>query len=235
MSLQPAPVFVTNNSSTNNRINEPEGHAVGHPGIPPTWTSSAKDIVGCSLGPSRVWFTLGFGILNEVYYPRVDIAQIRDLGFIVADGLGFWVEVKRLQKYTLRLLAPGTPAVEIVHTHERFTLTLRVVPDPERDVLVIEVDLDGDAALRPYALIAPRLGATGQENVAAILNHGTRRVLAASKAHSALRWPLWTIRKKMPSVLAAQVTSAKAMAGRILIGTAHLHGITPARVRATSP
>ena len=124
-----------------------EGRAPGSPGIAPTWTSSAKDIVGCALGPSRVWFTLGFGIVNEVYYPRLDIPQIRDLGFIVADGSGFWVEVKRLQNYTLRLLAPGTPAVEIVHTHERFTLTLRVTPDPDRDVLAIEVTLAGDAGL----------------------------------------------------------------------------------------
>ena len=62
------------------------GQAPGSPGIAPTWTSSAKDIVGCALGPSRVWFTLGFGIVNEVYYPRIDIPQIRDLGFIVADG-----------------------------------------------------------------------------------------------------------------------------------------------------
>ena len=109
-----------------------EGRAPGSPGIAPTWTSSAKDMVGCALGPSRVWFTLGFGIVNEVYYPRLDIPQIRDLGFIVADGCGFWVEVKRLQNYTLRLLAPGTPAVEIAHMHERFTLTLRVTPDPAR-------------------------------------------------------------------------------------------------------
>ena len=63
-----------------------EGRAPGSPGIAPTWTSSAKDMVGCALGPSRVWFTLGFGIVNEVYYPRLDIPQIRDLGFIVADG-----------------------------------------------------------------------------------------------------------------------------------------------------
>jgi glucoamylase len=91
--------------------------APGSPGIAPTWTSSAKDIVGCAVGPSRLWFTLGFGIVNEVYYPRIDIPQIRDLGFIVADGLGFWVEVKRLENYSLRLLAPGTPAVEIVHSH----------------------------------------------------------------------------------------------------------------------
>jgi glucoamylase len=54
-------------------------------------------MVGCTLGPSRVWFTLGFGIVNKVYYTRVDTPQIHDLGFIVADGRGVWVEVKRLE------------------------------------------------------------------------------------------------------------------------------------------
>jgi glucoamylase len=160
---------------------KPEGRAPGSPGIPPTWTSSAKDIVGCALSSSRVWFTLGFGIVNEVYYPRIDTPQIRDLGFIVADGRGFWVEVKRLQSYSLRLLAPGTPAVEIVHTHERFTLTLRVTPDPERDVLAIEVALTGDAVLRPYVILAPRLGTEGRDNIAEIRCHGARRVLAAEQ------------------------------------------------------
>jgi glucoamylase len=99
----------------------------------------------------------------------------------VADGRGFWVEVKRLENYSLRLLAPGTPAVEIVHTHERFTLTLRVVVDPDRDVLVIEAALDGDPALRPYVLVAPRLGATGHDNLAKILKHGNRLLLAAEQ------------------------------------------------------
>ena len=160
---------------------EPEGHAPGRPGIGPTWTSSAKDVVGCALGLSRVWFTLGFGIVNEVYYPRLDTPQIRDLGFIVADGLGFWVEVKRLENYTLRMLAPGTPAIEIVHTHEQFTLNLRVTPDPDRDVLMIEVDLAGDEALRPYVLLAPRLGTEGRDNFAEIQRYGKRRVLAAEQ------------------------------------------------------
>ncbi len=157
------------------------GPAPGSPGIAPTWTSSAKDIVGCALGSSRVWFTLGFGIVNEVYYPRIDSPQIRDLGFIVADGRGFWVEVKRLENYRLRLLAPGTPAVEIAHTHERFRLTLRVTPDPDRDVLLIEIDLAGDEDLRPYVLLAPRLGTEGRNNTAGIRRYATSRVLAAEQ------------------------------------------------------
>ena len=39
---------------------EPGIDAPGRPGIPPTWTSSSKDAVGSSLGPSRLWFTLAF-------------------------------------------------------------------------------------------------------------------------------------------------------------------------------
>ena len=160
---------------------EPHGEAPGQPGIAPTWTSSAKDMVGCSLGRSRIWFTLGYGIVNEVYYPRVDSPQIRDLGFIVADGAGFWVEVKRLQNYSIRLLAPGTPAVEIVHHHERFDLTLKITPDPDRDVLIIGYRLEGDSALRPYVLLAPRLGMTGHDNLASVVGHGSRRLLAAQQ------------------------------------------------------
>ena len=70
--------------------------APGWPGIPPRWTSSAKSGVGTALSPvSRVWFTLSHGILDEIYYPRVDQACTRDFGLIVTDGDGFFAEEKR--------------------------------------------------------------------------------------------------------------------------------------------
>ena len=56
----------------------------GAPGIAARWTSSAKSGVGTALSPAcRIWFTISHGILNEVYYPRVDHACTRDLGLIV--------------------------------------------------------------------------------------------------------------------------------------------------------
>jgi glucoamylase len=158
----------------------------GAPGLPPTWSSSAKEMVGCSLGPSRLWFTIGGGILNEVYYPRIDIPQIRDLGIIVADGRGFWVEVKRMYRHNLTLAGPGVPAVRIVHEHERFELTLRVAPARERDVLLLEIELAGDESLRPYVLLAPHLGGTGNNNSAAIAGHRGHRVLWAEQGPYAL-------------------------------------------------
>ncbi len=162
--------------------------APGSPGIAPTWASSAKDIVGASLGPARLWFTIGYGIINEVYFPRVDNPQIRDLGFIVADDAGFWCEVKRLGSYRLETPAPGIPALHIVHRHERFTLSLRIVGDPVRDALLIEVELEGDAGLRPYALLAPHIDGTGHDNVAEIACHDGRRILRASQARDQATW-----------------------------------------------
>jgi glucoamylase len=156
-------------------------HAFGQPGILPTWTSSAKDLVGCALGPARLWFTTGYGIVNEIYYPRIDIPQIRDLGFIVADGKGFWIEVKRLGSYRVEQPQPGIPALEISHSHSRFELRLRVAPDPHREVLLIEVDLRGDEALLPYALLAPHLGGTGHGNLAEVARHRGRGVLWAEQ------------------------------------------------------
>ncbi|HEV3182282.1 MAG TPA: glycoside hydrolase family 15 protein [Steroidobacteraceae bacterium] len=160
--------------------------APGAPGLSPTWCSSAKDVVGCALGSSRLWFTIGGGIINEVYYPRVDIPQIRDLGFLVGDGAGFWVEVKRLWNYLLELAAPGAPAVRIAHRHERFELVLRVTPCEHRDVLLIEVSLTGDEALKPYALLAPHLGGTGANNRAQVVSYRGRRLLWAEQGPFAL-------------------------------------------------
>ncbi len=167
-------------------MNPPENHAPGSPGIAPTWTSSDKDLVGTALGPARLWYTLGHGIVNEVYYPRVDIPQIRDLGFIVADDAGFWVEVKRLRGYRLDLPAPGIPLATVTHRHPRFTLILRVCPDPNRDVLRLEVELRGDPALRPYVLLAPHLGGSGRDNRARAVRHRGRRVLSAQHGPFAL-------------------------------------------------
>ncbi|MGH8161894.1 MAG: glycoside hydrolase family 15 protein, partial [Gammaproteobacteria bacterium] len=123
----------------------------------PTWAPAQKDIVGTSLGSSRLWFTLAEGIVTEVYFPRIDIPQIKDLGFIVADDAGFWVELRRLGNYTLELGHDVAPAVIVTHHHERFDFQMRVVPDQNRDVLLLDCRLKSeDPKLRLYALLAPR-------------------------------------------------------------------------------
>jgi glucoamylase len=152
----------------------------------PTWAPARKDIVGASLGSSRLWYTVAQGIVTEVYYPRVDIPQIKDLGFIVADDRGFWVELRRLEDYTVGLPHPGVPAATIVHRHPRFTFTLEVCPSERRDTLLMRYRLDGDSSLRPYALLAARLGEDAQNNVASVATHDGRAVLWAEQGPFAL-------------------------------------------------
>ena len=145
------------------------------PAAPRTWWAARWD-------RARLWFTTGYGILNEVYYPRVDIPQIRDLGFIVADGKGFWVEVKRLGAYRVSTPAPGIPAVEIVHEHARFELRLRIVADARRDVVLIEVALDGRRrTCVPMRCSRRTSAAPATDNRAEATTHRGRRVLWAEQ------------------------------------------------------
>ena len=103
--------------------------APGAPGGTSTWTSSAKDMVTTALGVSRVWVTLGHGILNEVYWPATGVPQIRDLGFIVTGPFG-WVEVKRALRYRINWPRHYIPLPQVVHEGDGYRLEIEVVPDP---------------------------------------------------------------------------------------------------------
>ncbi len=168
--------------------------APGSPGIAPTWSSSDKDAIGASHLSSRVWFTVGHGILNEVYWPHVDEPRIRDLGFIVADGAGFWSEVKRDAAREVRQADPGVPAITAIHRHARYELTLRICADDHADTIRLEArlrDLDDGAAtnahpLRLYPLIAPRIRAGNEDGQAWIGSHDGHPMLFASGGSSVL-------------------------------------------------
>ncbi len=136
--------------------------APGAPGMRPTWTSSAKDVVTTALGTSRVWVTIGYGILNEVYWPATGRPQLRDLGFIVAGPKG-WTEVKRAQRYTISTPDPRIPLPRIVHIGDGYELVLEVAPDPLRDAVQISYQLFGEGCTL-YALLAPHVGNSGEGN-----------------------------------------------------------------------
>src|SRR3712207_3012663 len=114
-------------------------HAPGWPGTPGRWTSSAKSGVGTALSAlSEVWFTLSHGILNEVYYPRIDQACTRDLGLIVTDGSTFFSEEKRHAHHEVTYLAEGVPTYQLINTCQagRYRIEKQVVADPRRDVVL---------------------------------------------------------------------------------------------------
>jgi glucoamylase len=144
------------------------GQAFGAPGVSPTWSSSDKDFVTTAIGRSRVWATIGHGVINEVFWPSTGEPQIRDLTFYLVGSAGF-VDLKRERRYTLQTLSPGVPLLTISHEGSDYRLILEVVPDPLRDVLLVRFELDGPYQL--VAVLAPHLGGTGKENTAWVEEH----------------------------------------------------------------
>ena len=147
--------------------------APGGPGGPARWTSSAKSGVGTALSNrSRVWFTLSHGIFNEIYYPRIDQACIRDMGLIVTDGATFFSEEKRDADSRVRWLADGVPAFHLsnVSRDGRYSLEKEIVADPQRDTVLQKtrfVPLQGAlSSYHLYVLLAPHLANQGGGNSA---------------------------------------------------------------------
>ena len=76
----------------------------GGTSLAPTWCSSDKDFVTTSLGRSRLWATIGHGVINEVYWPSTGEPELRDLTFYLVGRNG-WVDLKRTRAYRLTIEA----------------------------------------------------------------------------------------------------------------------------------
>jgi glucoamylase len=170
-----------------------QGNAPGGPGILPRWTSSAKTGVATSLSPtSRVWFTLSHGILNEIYYPQVDQACVRDLGLIVTDGHDFFSEEKRQTEHQVSYLVEGVPAYRLTNTCEqgRYRIEKEVLADPQRDAVLQQVrfvPLQGTMSdYLLYTLLAPHLGNRGSDNTAWVGDYKGVPMLFAQQGANAL-------------------------------------------------
>ena len=165
--------------------------APGWPGIPARWTSSAKDGVGAALTQgSQVWFTISHGIVNEIYYPRVDQACVRDVGLIVTDGGAFFAEVKRDCETVVERIEDGVPAFRLTSTHRggRFCLINQVIADPRSDSILLHIRLENSSktALRLFALLAPHLVNAGAHNNGQRSEYKGRRILSAVGADTHL-------------------------------------------------
>src|SRR5579864_4503157 len=142
--------------------------AFGAPGIEPRWTSSAKEGVGTAYHTScRLWFTLSHGIINEIYYPRVDQPNTRDCQFLITDGKTFCHEEKRDFSHMVEYPEKNCPFYRLINTERngRYRVVKDVLTDPHRSVLLIHTKIEVldeslRGKLRVYLLLAPH----GNEN-----------------------------------------------------------------------
>ncbi len=152
-------------------IIEDSPRAFGGPGIPPRWTRSAKDIAGTAYSiQSRVWYTISKGVLNEIYYPQIDLPQVRDLQFLVSDGETFFHEERRDMDATTEYLDGAGLGVRVITADRegRYRLIKEIITDPHQPCVLIDLKVEGDpdflARMRLYVLLAPHLGVGGWGN-----------------------------------------------------------------------
>ena len=179
--------------------------APGWPGIPSRWTSSAKVGVGTALNhSSRVWFTLSHGIVNEIYFPRVDMACTRDLGLLVTNGKDYFSEEKRHCRFEVKPVEYGVPAFLLTNTelNGRYRIEKEVLSDPFRNVVLQKirfVPLSGNLSdYHLYPLLAPHLGNVGSNNTGWAGDYkGVPMLMAESPMGIALAMACSTPWKKM--------------------------------------
>ena len=165
-----------------------QGEAFGGPGLEPRWTSSVKDAIGTAYSASsRAWFTCSHGILNEIYHPTIDSAQIRDMEFLVTDGETFAHEEKRDLLTSFEYIHPEALGIRYVNRDPegRYSLTKEIICDPHHSVILQQVTLEGHEDLLPrlkvYALLAPHLDGGGAGNTARAVDIAGHRMALAWK------------------------------------------------------
>jgi glucoamylase len=164
--------------------------AFGAPGVPPSWAPGDKQAVGTALSrESPVWFTMAEGIVTEVYYPRVDIANTRDLQFLLVgpDADSFYEE-RRDTLAQVELADPRALAWDVTTSERqgRFAIEKRVITDPGRPALVMRCRIHmhaerGGRDLRTYLLLAPHVSDRGSDNTAHVARLNGRTLLVACR------------------------------------------------------
>jgi glucoamylase len=144
--------------------------APGAPGKDAQWESAGKEGIGTSTTlESKVWFTLRDGVMTEIYYPTVDVANVRLLQFIVVRGDG----VESESEYTthrLEVLDSRSLSYRQINTAKNgaYTITKTYTTDTRRNTVLINVRFRSRGNL-PYSLYVyydPSLNNSGMHDSA---------------------------------------------------------------------
>ena len=167
--------------------------APGAPGGPPRWAHGMKTAAGTSRSDtSLVWFTIGRGVLNEVFYPRIDAPCLRDACFIVTANDGFFSDERTDTDYTTSWLEDGIPAFRVVTTCRsgRYRFEKTIVTDDRLNTVLQQsrfVVLAGDLSdYRVFVYANPHVYGKGLGNTAWVEGFKGRRVLFASRGDVAM-------------------------------------------------
>lgn len=151
-------------------MNNHNNPAPGGPGNFSPWTSGGKTGVGRALNPgSTVSFTIGKGVLNEVYFPREDMACIRECAFVAADHKDFFSDERTQTVQKECTVAAGVPAYRLENRcrENRYRIHKTILTDPRRDVVLQQIRIKRTTPeCRFYLWLTPHLHNNGAGNEA---------------------------------------------------------------------
>jgi glucoamylase len=146
--------------------------APGAPGKDAQWESAGKEGIGTSATlESKVWFTLRDGVMTEVYYPTVDVANVRLLQFIIVSPDRKHVEVESEDTtHFLDTLDPRSLSFRQVNRAKSgaYTIGKTYIVDPQRHTIQIIVHFETRNNV-PYSLYVyydPSLNNSGMHDSA---------------------------------------------------------------------
>jgi glucoamylase len=146
-----------------------QSSAPGAPGANATWNESNLQGFADSLGgSSKVWYTLGNGELENVFYPQTDTPDTFGLQYIVTDGSTFTSTETAGTSHAISLADPTSLVWQQVNTAANgdFSITKTYVADPSRSVVLIQTTFDNlsPGPLQLYADYLPQLSNDGMGN-----------------------------------------------------------------------
>lgn len=163
--------------------------AFGRPGLEPKWTHGDKNGVGTAYsGTSRIWFTMWAGIVTEVYYPTVDLPQMRDLQLMVTDCETFFHDELRHVRSTMQRLDNMLGYLVTSEDPEsRYRFEKEIISDPHVPCILQRTRFFGEPdflrRLKTYVLCAPHLEVGGAGNSAWVMEVAGREVLVANRGN----------------------------------------------------
>ena len=140
--------------------------APGAPGKDAQWATAGKQGVGTSANlESKVWFTLAQGVMTEVYYPDVTVANVHLLQFVVVDPKTKKVETEQTDAiHEVKVLRPDSLSFQQINTAKTgaWKITKTYTTDPQRNTVLIDVKFEPkNKDLNLYVYYDPSLGNSG--------------------------------------------------------------------------
>jgi glucoamylase len=145
-----------------------------------------------------LWFTIAKGVVTEVYYPTIDLPQIRDLQYVTTDGATFFHDERRNFDNAHVALNPGALGYRITNTSQptpggqTYRIIKQVISAPDLPCLLIHTTIDAPPPLRQslkvFALLAPHLDGSGYHNSGWVADTPFGKLLVAQSQRGRGTW-----------------------------------------------